>query len=119
MEAGQKCPAQDALASPKQANSKVECESAIGAGLDTDGVAAAKLLLRHEQYHVDLACDIATDGNRRIDSGAAAAGILNAVKMADHTNQAAYDNDTGHGCNAGQQAGWEQRIDTPAAGWLP
>jgi hypothetical protein len=113
------CPAHAALSSPKEATSKDECETVIGAGLDTDGAASAKLTLRHEAYHVLMGCAIATQGNHKIDQGAAPATVLAAVKHAHNTHQDTYDHDTGHGCNAEQQAAWEQRIDNPQFTWLP
>jgi len=114
-----KCPAHDTLSSEKRANSKAECESVIGAGLDRDGAASAKLVLRHEQYHMHLACDIATEGNSRINGGATPADVRKAVIQADRTQQKAYDDGSAHGCNAQGQAAWEQRIDNLSSRWLP
>jgi hypothetical protein len=68
---------------------------------------------------VNLGCSIAAEGNSRIDGGAAPADVRSAVVRAHNTNQAAYDKDSGHSCDAGQQASWEQRIDNLASRWLP
>jgi len=115
----QSCPAATANFSTHRASSTDECESVIGAGLDAEGQVDAQRLLRHEAHHLLLACAIAAEGNRRLDRGASAAQVVGQVRQSDRQLQVQYDNETAHGCNAGPQASWEQRIDNPGSTWLP
>ncbi len=105
------CPASADIRSSATANSRDECETVIGAQLDTDDQADMARLLKHEQYHMNLACALASLGNDRIASGAAVAGILRKVIAASRREQRAYDNDTKHGCDPGAQGTWEANID--------
>ncbi len=115
----QSCPAASANFSTHRASSSDECQSVIGAGLDAEGQVDAQRLLRHEAHHLLLACAIAAEGNRRLDRGASAAQVVGQVGQTDRRLQVQYDNETAHGCNAGPQASWEQRIDNPGSTWLP
>ncbi|MDQ6713485.1 MAG: hypothetical protein M3Z28_09915 [Candidatus Dormibacteraeota bacterium] len=105
------CPASADIRSSATANSRDECETVIGAQVDTDDQADMARLLKHEQYHMNLACALASLGNDRIASGAAVAGILRKVIAASRREQRAYDNDTKHGCDSGAQGSWEANID--------
>jgi hypothetical protein len=107
------CPAASANAGTYQATNRGECETVVGAGLDKDGTADANgRLLRHEEYHLNLACSYAAMGNRLIDKGGDPATVMTQVKTANRREQVKYDNETAHGCNAGPQATWESNIDS-------
>jgi hypothetical protein len=84
----------------------------LGAQLDADDQADMARLLNHEQYHMNLACALASLGNDQIASGSAVAGVLRKVIAASRREQRAYDNDTTHGCDSGAQGTWEGNIDS-------
>jgi hypothetical protein len=106
------CPASAEIRSSATATSRDECETVIGAQLDTDDQADMARLLKHEQYHMNLACALASLGNDQIASGAAVAGVLRKVIAASRREQRTYDNDTKHGCDSGAQGTWEGNIDS-------
>ncbi|MGI8550574.1 MAG: hypothetical protein ACR2PL_07235, partial [Dehalococcoidia bacterium] len=109
---GQQCAASLAFVHDHRANNLAECDTEIGAKLDTESAQDANTrLLRHEQYHLNLGCSLAAMGNRLIDQGGDAATIRTQVGAADRLLQRQYDSQTGHGCNAGAQSTWEQMID--------
>src|SRR5438105_1304723 len=70
------CPASAEIRSSATANSRDECETVIGAQLDTEDQADMARLLRHEQYHMNLACALASLGNDQIAAGTAVATAL-------------------------------------------
>ena len=106
------CPASTEIRSSATANNRGECETVIGAQLDTEDQADTARLLRHEQYHMNLACALASLGNDEIASGTAVAAALKHVVAASRREQRAYDNDTKHGCDSGAQGTWEGNIDS-------
>ena len=106
------CPASAEVRSSATASSRGECETVIGAQLDTEDQADMARLLRHEQYHMNLACALASLGNDQVDSGAAVKAVLKKVAAASRREQAAYDSDTKHGCDSGAQGTWEGNIDS-------
>ena len=106
------CPASAEIRSSATANSRAECETVIGAQLDTDDQADMVRLLRHEQYHMNLACAIASLGNDQIAGGAKVAAVFKQVVAASRREQRAYDSDTNHGCDSGAQGSWEGNIDS-------
>ena len=106
------CPASAAIRSSATANSRDECETVIGAQLDTEDQADMARLLRHEQYHMNLACALASLGNDQIASGTKVATALKRVVAASSREQRAYDNETRHGCDSGAQGTWEGNIDS-------
>ena len=106
------CPASAEIRSSATANSRPECETVIGAQLDTEDQADMARLLRHEQYHMNLACALASLGNDQVASGTKAATALKRVVVASRREQRAYDNDTRHGCDSGAQGTWEGNIDS-------
>jgi hypothetical protein len=105
------CPASAEVRSSATATSRDECETVIGTQLDTEDQADMARLLRHEQYHLNLACALASLGNDQIDSGAALKTVHRQVVAASRREQVAYDNDTKHGCDSGAQGTWESDVD--------
>ncbi|MEO6797483.1 MAG: hypothetical protein ABI289_10935 [Candidatus Dormibacter sp.] len=106
------CPASASLRQPATATNRGECETVIGTQLDTEDIADMARLLRHEQYHLNLACALATLGNNLIAQGTPVADVRAQVVAASRRLQIAYDTDTNHGCNTGPQATWESNIDS-------
>jgi hypothetical protein len=106
------CPASADIRSPATATSRDECETVIGAQLDTEDQADMARLLRHEQYHMNLACALAFLGNTQIDAGKPVAAVFRQVVAASRREQRAYDNETKHGCESGPQSTWEANIDS-------
>lgn len=67
-------------------------------------------LLRHEQYHLNLAALIANKANAA--AGAMPAGaLINAFKRALQVHERSYEIDTDNGRNSRMQAMWESDID--------
>ena len=106
------CPASAEIRSSATASNRGECETVIGAQLDTDDQADMARLLRHEQYHMNLACALASLGNDQIAAGTALGKALKRVVAASSREQRAYDNETHHGCDSGAQGTWEGNIDS-------
>lgn len=100
--------------SPLEALSPPSCETVIGRELDQRRAEDRDTrLLRHEQYHVKLACALARIGNARIARGIPAARALADIDKEEARLQKLYDHETGHGCNLAAQATWQSAIDTP------
>lgn len=95
---------------PAQATNANACDTVVGAACDADAIAESARLLRHEQGHFDIACKLVG----RADDALAAGRPLATVRTWLNTNvqpqNTQYDNDTGSGCNAAQQAAWSTRI---------
>lgn len=108
------CPASAALREEATATTRDECETVIGAQLDDEDRADMARLLRHEEYHLSLACALAVAGNSQIAQGADPKIVLRQVKAASAREQVAYDNETDHGCKPDPQATWEGNIDSGA-----
>ena len=98
------CPASAAFS--LKATTDGECETVIGAGLDSWRLAETNRLFRHELYHMRLAYAVAASaapsGDRRAD--------LARVTKANNVYQKMYDDQTAHGCGPSQSS-WEQKID--------
>ena len=108
------CPA--TIVTPAQATSRAECESVIGAGCDADAPNESARLLNHEQRHLDIACKLAEKANDALAAGSPLADVRRAVRRERRAQTRSYDNDTGHGCDAGQQAAWDADIDAGLPG---
>jgi hypothetical protein len=67
-------------------------------------------LLRHEQYHLNLAALISNKANAAVGTMSAAA-LDKAFDTALKTHDRSYDGDTGHGRNTRLQTLWESDID--------
>lgn len=69
-------------------------------------------LLRHEQYHLNLAVLIANKANAIQAAGTMGTAALVSAFMADGlTHDRSYDQDTNHGRDARMQTAWENDID--------
>jgi hypothetical protein len=101
------CPAAAAIASTRKATTDGECETVLGANLDSGRVAETNRLFRHELYHMRLAHAVAASAAPSSDRQA----DLKRVKKANNVYQKMYDRQTKHGCNQGSQSSWEQKID--------
>ena len=71
------------------------------------------VLLRHEQYHLDLAVLMA---QKATTAGRGGQPAMNTLVSRCAAQTRLYDTQTAHGTNAAQQAAWEARID---AGTVP
>jgi hypothetical protein len=103
------CPAVAAVA--HRATTRAECDTVIGAGLDAEARADLPRLTRHEQYHLRLACALADLANAALAGGAPIGRVARQLSRASRRETAAYDRDSGHGCDAAEQARWETEID--------
>jgi hypothetical protein len=69
-------------------------------------------LLRHEQYHLNLAAVVVTKANVAFAAGTMTGPVVTAaLKAAMAKHQGAYETDTGNGTRTSAQASWESDID--------
>lgn len=69
-------------------------------------------LLRHEQYHLNLAILMVNKANAAQAAGTLkGAKLIAAFKKATKTHDVSYDQDTEHSQNKAMQAAWEKDID--------
>jgi hypothetical protein len=87
-----------------------ECESLIGAACDADALAESARLLQHEQGHFDITCKLVGRANDALAAGRPLATVRTWLNTNLGPQQTQYDNDTNHGCDAGQQAAWGAAI---------
>jgi hypothetical protein len=87
-----------------------ECESFVGTACDADAVAESARLLAHEQGHFDITCKLVGRADDALAAGRPLATVRTWLGAHNGRQQAHYDNDTNHGCTAGQQAAWEAAI---------
>jgi hypothetical protein len=102
------CPA-SAPPQAATASDRAGCGAVLAPACTAAAVVESKRLLNHEQHHFDLSCAIAHSANNILLAGRRPL-TLDEVRTALQTTQAAYDNDTAHGCNPAQQARWEGEI---------
>ncbi len=95
---------------PARANTVAECESVVGAACDADAQAESARLLRHEQGHFDITCKLVGRADDALAAGRPLATVRTWLNANAQPRNTQYDGDTGHGCNAGQQAAWETAI---------
>jgi hypothetical protein len=103
------CPA--GIIPTAKADSKTECETVLGTDCDTAAKAESKRLLRHEQYHYALACELAKKGTAKIASGGDPQQTHTKAVSLGTEQTATYDSETHHGCNQSKQTAWETKID--------
>jgi hypothetical protein len=89
-------------------NNRGECSTVLGAACTRAAQSESVRLLKHEQLHFDIPCIIAAKANAARARGTALSVATVAGRANTLTSQ--YDNQTNHGCNAGQQAQWEADI---------
>ncbi|MEM6353278.1 MAG: DUF4157 domain-containing protein [Cyanobacteria bacterium P01_D01_bin.14] len=92
------------------ATSRSECDSAIAPECNRVAQLESQRLLRHEQGHYDIACEVAKKGTLAILSGGNPQRTLRRVTAVTTRQIRLYDRQTQHGCNATQQANWESNI---------
>jgi hypothetical protein len=109
------CPASILPSTALQATTPAECDTVLGAECDQAAQAESARLLAHEQGHFDLGCALVNKADNALRAGGTTATITPALNSKMRAQQAAYDNQTNHGCNAGPQAAWVAAI----AGGLP
>ncbi len=94
-----------------------ECETIMGVGLDAEAAADGPRLLKHEQFHVRLACKVAEQAISALKPGASERDMKVAALAADKRQaalQKKYDSaaESNHGCNPAKQAEWEAKVST-------
>ena len=95
---------------PAQATNANECDTVVGAACDADAIAESARLLRHEQGHFDIACKLVGRADDALAAGRPLATVRTWLNTHVQPRNTAYDNETGNGCNSGQQTTWEARI---------
>ena len=102
------CPA-SAVAGTTVASSAADCVN-IETECTRTAVAESQRLLAHEQGHFNITCVIAGKATSALMAGGDLATIKTAAGTRLTETQQAYDDETGHGCDAGSQASWESDI---------
>ncbi|NET35860.1 MAG: hypothetical protein F6K19_28175 [Cyanothece sp. SIO1E1] len=109
------CAASIAPDTSLEATTRGECSSVLGAECDRVAQLESQRLLRHEQFHFNIACELAKKGTLAILRGENPQRTLRTVRRLAARQTTVYDNQTRHGCNATAQATWEADIQA----WLP
>jgi len=104
----QDCPA--ALVPRQRVTTSADCEAVIGAGCDTQAPAESARLLRHEHGHYNIACKLVGRANDMLAAGRPRNVLSTWLNTNLQPQNTAYDHDTVHGCDAGQQSTWETAI---------
>ena len=104
----QDCPA--ALVPRQRVTTLSDCEDVIGAGCDAQAPQESARLLRHEQGHYDIACKLVGRANDMLAAGRTQTVLAQWLSTNLQPQNTAYDHDTVHGCDAGQQSTWETSI---------
>ena len=68
-------------------------------------------LLRHEQYHFNLAGGMANKATQAQGSRPTSQADFNRLMASTNRTSKQYDSETNHGLNAGPQSTWEGNID--------
>lgn len=102
------CPA--TVLTSATATTRDECETEIGATCDADAPNESARLLAHEQGHFDIACVLAGRANDALAAGTSLRTVRRWLARRHGAQQAAYDNESDHGCDDAQQAAWETAI---------
>jgi len=105
------CAAAHSPNTPTKVTSISECQSVIGTECDQVAQLRSDCLLRHEQYHWNLACLFTAKGNAAIAAGANTAAVFTWVAARTNSLTKKYDKESNHGGEAGAQAAWESAID--------
>jgi hypothetical protein len=82
----------------------------IGAECDRAAGLESARLLRHEQLHMDISCQIARKANAALAAGSKLADVRAAVAAKAQPTQDSYDTDSTHGCDATEQSKWETSV---------
>ncbi len=93
------------------ATTRAECSTILGTECDRVASLESLRLLRHEQYHYKLACELARKGAQAIYNGRDANQALISVRRNSNAQTRSYDSQTVHGCNQASQTAWEGTID--------
>lgn len=104
------CAAAVVPSSTPKATSRAECDPVIGGECDRAMGLESARLLRHEQLHFDIACQIARKANTALAAGTAIATVRSAVSAKAQPAQDQYDTDSSHGCDATGQSTWETSV---------
>jgi hypothetical protein len=103
------CPASAAPAGTPAAT-KAECATVIVTDFTNTAKAESARLLKHEQNHHKLTCAMAAKGNGLLRRGVSFTVIDAKIRATLSDTQRRYDDESHHGCNAGNQAKWETEI---------
>lgn len=104
------CPASPTKDPTISTSTEAECETDIGG----ECIRVAKLesarVLRHEQLHMDISCEMAKKANQALSKGAAVKKVKKALNKKARKLDKKYDKETHHGCKAAEQKTWETEV---------
>jgi hypothetical protein len=84
-----------------------DCDPKIGVAIEKWQSGELPRLLKHEQFHMNLACTLANKATKALASGTDPGTVGARLMAQDKAATGQYDNDTDHGCKAADQTKWE------------
>jgi hypothetical protein len=84
-----------------------DCDPKIGVAIETWQSGESPRVLRHEQFHMNLACTLASKATKALAAGKDPATVGSRLMAQDAAAVGQYDSDTDHGCKAADQTKWE------------
>jgi hypothetical protein len=87
-----------------------DCDPKIGVAIEKWQSAESPRLLKHEQFHMNLACTLADKATKALASGKDPGTVAARLMAQDKAATGDYDNHTNHGCKAAEQTKWEGLI---------
>jgi hypothetical protein len=89
------------------ASSIGDCQSIVGTECDRAAVLESDRLLRHEQFHFNIACELANKATAALSAGDPIDRIRRGVRAKSASLNDSYDRTTNHGCRQAAQSHWE------------
>jgi hypothetical protein len=84
-----------------------DCDLKIGVAIEKWQSGESPRVLKHEQFHMNLACTLADKATKALASGKDPGTVGARLMAQDKAARGDYDNDTDHGCKAAEQTKWE------------
>jgi Domain of unknown function (DUF4157) len=87
-----------------------DCDPKIGVAIENWQSGESPRVLKHEQFHMNLACTLADKATKALAAGKDPATVGSRLMAQDAAAVGQYDSDTDHGCKAADQTKWEGYI---------
>lgn len=104
---GPKCAAAAPFPNTAGITAAADCDPKIGVAIEKWQSAEAPRLLKHEQFHMNLACTLADKATKALAASKDPGTIGSRLMTQDKAARGDYDDDTAHGCKAAEQTKWE------------
>jgi hypothetical protein len=107
---GPPCPAAAPFPNTAGIKTVADCDLKIGQAIEKWQSAESPRVLKHEQFHMNLACTLADKATKALASGKDPGTVGSSLMAQDKAARGDYDNETNHGCKAAEQTKWEGLI---------